>query len=259
MQAFKTKQKNTRPANAAFPGMKGYTSLQHQKVRSIIQRTRTSVTETVTTGRGDEGVTHTTLNEGSAIQPDLTRTQSLGAGSPASSPAAGSHHCVPTVIRSNLPSGHIAARASGGKFDAPFDMTADFSAPIPCSGRCGEYRQFVSGYFQLNGTDLVHQLCSNTLSRTTEHEDCLSSGGTTYKYGYHSIPFANSRFTNPDQATGFSYRGHDAPGYNLSTLPSGSMLNYNLSFRGELVDACDSDRQLQTSSTWTAGGTYTVP
>jgi hypothetical protein len=174
-------------------------------------------------------------------------------------PLAPSHFCVPAVVKSSLPSGHIAAKVSGGRFAAPCDMTADFETPIPCNGVCGEYRQFVSGYSQVNGTDIVHPLCSNNMSQTKEYEDCLSVGGTTLKYGYHSIPFNNSKFSNPDQATGWSYRGHDAPGFNLAPFPKGTVLNWKLSFRGELVDACDGDKPLQPSATWTAGGSYTVP
>jgi hypothetical protein len=170
-----------------------------------------------------------------------------------------SHSCVPSLLRSSLPTGHIPATASGGRFAAPFAMTADFQNPVPCNGICGEYRQFVSGFSQVNGTDIVHPLCSNNLSRTTEHEDCLTSGGRDLRYGYHSIAFPNSRFINPDQATGSSYRGADSPGFNLAGFSSGDVLNWQLNFRGEWVDACDSDHSIVPSTRWTAGGTYTVP
>lgn len=137
-------------------------------------------------------------------------------------------------------------------------MTADFDFPIPCSGFCGEYRQFVSGFSQVGGTDIVHPLCSNNMSRTTEHEDCSTQGGRDLKYGYHAIPFPTSRFQNPDQATGTDYRGFDSPGFNLGGFASGTVLNWKLSFRGVFVDACDGDRPLRPASTWTAGGTHTV-
>ena len=215
---------------------------------------------TITTGENDEGIFQTGVNDGSDASSSSFNTQDLGNGGTTPGPVTGpSHSCVPTVVSSSLPSGHIAATVSGGRFAAPFDMSADFDTPIPCNGICGEYRQFVSGYSQVNGTDIVHPLCGNNMSRTTEHEDCLTSGGTNYKYGYHSIPFTNSRFTNPDQATGWSYRGHDAPGFNLASFSSGTVLNWHLNFRGELVDACDNDNPIQPSATWTAGGTYTVP
>jgi hypothetical protein len=138
-------------------------------------------------------------------------------------------------------------------------MTADFDYNIPCTGGCGEYRQSVRGYMQENGTDITFPLCSNTLSRTTWHEDCLTTGGRDLKYGYHSIAFPTSRFINPDQATGNSYRGADSPGSPpFSAFPSGTTLAYRLEFQGTWVDACDSDRSLSSSS-WSVGGSYTVP
>jgi hypothetical protein len=215
----------------------------------------------LTTGNDDEEMFQTAVDTAPI---NLFDTELLGPVGSTPGPTVGPsiaarHYCVPTVVSSSLPSGHIAATVSGGRFAAPFTMTADFETPIPCNGICGEYRQFVSGYSQVNGTDIVHPLCSNNMSRTTEYEDCKSSGGTTLKYGYHSIPFSTSRFTNPDQATGWSYRGYDAPGFNLASFPSGTVLNWNLSFRGELVDACDGDTPLQSSATWTAGGSHTIP
>lgn len=215
----------------------------------------------LTPGNDDERMFQTAGEDASAIPANAFHTQFPGPLGPTPGPFAPpgpSHQCVPTVRNSNLPSGHIAATVSGGRFAAPFRMQADFDTPIPCNGVCGEYRQFVKGYSQVNGTDIVHPLCGNNMSRTTEHEDCLTSGSTNLMYGYHTIPFSTSRFTNPDQATGWSYRGFDAPGFNLASFPSGTVLNWNLTFRGELVDACDGDRQLQPSTTWTAGGTHTV-
>jgi hypothetical protein len=216
---------------------------------------------TLTTGNDDEGMVQTVISGAGPAQLNASQTL-FDDGTPlgpfGGTPVAPAHPCVPSVLSSSsLPSGHIAASVNGGKFGAPFVMNADFSNPIPCNGVCGEYRQFVSGFFSLNGTDVVHALCGNSLSRTTEHEDCLTSGGTTLKYGYHSIAFTNSQFSNPDQATGSSFRGRDAPGFRLASLSSGDVLNFSLSFRGVLVDACDSDRALSTSS-WTAGGSHTV-
>jgi hypothetical protein len=214
----------------------------------------------LTTGSDDEGMFQSADNAAGKEHANAFNTQGPGGTNlgPFGGPPAGPRHsCVPTIVTSNLPTGHIAATVHGGRFDAPFVMTAEFNTPIPCNGVCGEYRQFVSGFSQVNGTDLIHPLCSNNMSRTTEFEDCLSTGGTDLKYGYHSISFSNSHFSNPDQATGWSFRGADAPGFNLAAFSSGDVLNWHLSFRGELVDACDGARSLQ-STTWTAGGTHTV-
>jgi hypothetical protein len=212
------------------------------------------------TGNDDEGMVRTATGGAEHVGANATRTQLVDPGTlgpVGGAPAAPAHPCVPSIVSSSIPSGHIAATVNGDWFHAPFVMNADFETPIPCNGICGEYRQFVSGFFSVNGTDLVHALCGNSLSRTTEYEDCATIGGTTYKYGYHSIGFATSRFSNPDQATGWTFRGSDAPGFNLTSFSSGDVLDYSLTFRGDLVDACDADRVLSTS-TWTAGGSHTV-
>lgn len=202
---------------------------------------------TVSTGEGEQG--WRTTNGGSG-----------GGQTPQPAPAqASQNHCVPRIINSSLPSGHITATTNTGRLSAPFDMTADFDFNIPCTGFCGEYRQFVRGFMQENGSDVAFSLCSNTMSRTAWHEDCVTETGTNYKYGYHSLPFPNSNFTNPDQATGESYRGHDDPGSPpFSAFASGTTLAYQLEFQGKWVDACDNDRAV-SSSTWTVGGSHTVP
>ena len=96
------------------------------------------------------------------------------------------------------------------------------------------------------------------MSATTWYEDCLTRGGTDLKYGYHSIPFATSKFTNPDQATGCTFNGTDYPGFPLAGRTSGDVLEMHLEFQGKLVDASDGDREL-TSSAWSVEGTGTVP
>ena len=183
------------------------------------------------------------------LSPEATETQAI---------APPSHTCAPTGSFTSIPAGTIPAVFGSGKFGASFDMKASFSAPIPCNCSCGEYRQFVRGYFNYNGSDLTHNLCSNTLSRTTWHEDCVTSGGTDLKYGYHSIPFATSKYKNPDQATGCDFEGFDFPGFSVGSLSSGDTLEMHLEFEGKLVDACDGDKQLKSSS-WTVEGSGTVP
>lgn len=168
------------------------------------------------------------------------------------------HHCAPTGRFTAIPSGTLPARFSPTSFGASFRMNAEFETPIPCTCRCGEYRQFVRGFANLNGTPVVHRLCAETMSPTTWHEDCLTSGGTDLKYGYHSIPFANSRFTNPDQEGGCTFNGFDAPGFPLAGRSSGDRLELHLEFYGQLVDACDGNREL-TSSSWTVEGSGVVP
>ncbi|MBV9301616.1 MAG: DUF4157 domain-containing protein [Acidobacteriaceae bacterium] len=167
-------------------------------------------------------------------------------------------HCTPTASFGSIPSGALTAAFVSGKFGVPFTMVGNFNAPVPCNCVCGEYRQFVRGFFKYNGTTLTHALCSNTMDPTTWNEDCVTAGGTDLKYGYHSIPFATSKFSNPDQATGCTFNGFDFPGFKASSLSSGDTVQMHLEFQGKLVDACNGDAQLAASS-WTVDGTGTAP
>jgi Domain of unknown function (DUF4157) len=165
--------------------------------------------------------------------------------------------CKVTGAFSSIPSGNVPATLSGTKLGAKFDMTGDFTPAVPeCNNcACGEYRQYVKGAFKVNGTTHTHALCGTNLSETTMQEDCARVGGTDYKYGYRNNPFPNSKFTNSDQTTGCRFEGHDEPGLSAG---SGAVLSVDLEFRGELIDTCDGNKVL-ASSTWTVKGTATVP
>jgi hypothetical protein len=208
-------------------------------------------TEFVTANSSDSSMFHTQAPTAPGPAPGPAPAPGGGGGST-------TNYCSPTGRFTSIPSGTLTATFGSGKFGARFNMKADFDTPIPCTCVCGEYRQFVRGYAKSNGTSVVHRLCSNTMSPTIWYEDCLTSGGTNLKYGYHSIAFATSKFTNPDQATGCTFEGFDYPGFPLSGVSSGDKLEMHLEFIGKLVDACDSDKEL-TSSSWTVEGSGTVP
>ena len=163
--------------------------------------------------------------------------------------------CSVTGSFSSIPSGSVSATLTGSKLGATFSMIGEFTPSIPCNCSCGEYRQYVRGRFKRNGSDVTHALCGSNLDPTTYQEDCGRIGGTDYKYGYRSIPFATSKFTTPDQATGCKFEGYDAPGI---TGSSGDTLEVNLDFRGDLVDTCNGNKVLATSS-WSVTGSATVP
>jgi len=165
------------------------------------------------------------------------------------------NHCALTGSFTNIPSGTLAATLGGNKLGASFSMVGTFNAPIPCTCSAGEYRQYVRGSFTKNGSNVTHALCGTNLHPTTFQEDCGISGGNTYKYGYRSIPFANSKFTSPDQATGCQFNGFDYPGIRGS---SGDTLSVNLDFRGELIDTGMGSAVLASSS-WSVVGSATVP
>ena len=210
--------------------------------------------DSLTVGTEPEGAFETSTGM-NTLQP--FETQSVGAAPVDLAPAPASHSCAPTGRFTSIPSGRIPATFSGGMFGASFRMNGEFDAPIPCTCSCGEYRQLVRGWARVNGTPVVHSLCSNTMHPTTWHEDCKTAGGRDLKYGYRSIRFTNSRFTDPDQATGCTFNGFDAPGFPLASRSSGDRLELHLEFEGCLVDACDGDRILKTSN-WSVEGSGTV-
>ena len=209
---------------------------------------------------GDDpvGVTQTCVSQTGPAQtaepsadPVETRTQVVGPAAPAVG-----NSCSPSSYKfTSIPSGKLTPTYSGGSFGASFDMKAEFETPIPCTCVSGEYRQFVRGWFKANGAKVTHRLCGSDLDAASYQEDCTRIGGTDYKYGYHSIPFATSKFTNPDQATGCNFIGYDRPAITGTT---GDVLEMNLEFIGKLVDASDRDRELKSSS-WSVVGSVTVP
>jgi hypothetical protein len=163
--------------------------------------------------------------------------------------------CSVSGAFSSIPSGAVAATLSGSRLSAAFSMLGSFTPSIPCTCGCGEYRQFVRGTFTKNGAAVTHALCGTNLDPTAFQEDCGIVGGTTYRYGYRSQSFATSKFTNPDQATGCTFEGQDAPGISGA---SGDVLSMNLDFQGKLIDTCNGNSVL-ASSAWTVSGTATVP
>jgi hypothetical protein len=134
-------------------------------------------------------------------------------------------------------------------------MIGEFSPSVPCNCSGGEYRQYVRGRFTSNGSNVTHRLCGTNLHPTNYQEDCGVFGGTTYKYGYRSIKFGNSYFTNPDQATGCRFVGFDRPGIGGA---SGDTVSVNLDFLGGLIDTDNGNRVL-AASMWSVVGSATLP
>lgn len=186
-----------------------------------------------------------------------TRTVDGDGPSDAGVPAGAPPGCNSVTGTANLPSGTLPATLNGGKLGADWNMSADFTGdpPVPAiCGPCGEYRQYVKGTFTKNGSAVRHDLCGTPLDPSNYNEDCGVFGGRQLKYGYHSIQFANSNFSRPDQATGFRWDGYDYPGIRGS---SGDQLGVSLQFMGSLIDTCNG--ATLGGSTWSVEGTATVP
>jgi hypothetical protein len=173
---------------------------------------------------------------------------------PASPSGPAAPACSVTGRFTRIPSGALTARMSGNRLHRAFRMRARFNAPRGCSCSCGEYRQYVKGYFRADGVDVSHTLGpGRTLSRTTFQEDGDLSLGTAY--GYRSSLGTGSRFLS-SQATGCRFQGEDDPG--LANTDSGVALEMNLEFQGDLIDTCNGNAVIATS-TWSVAGTGTTP
>jgi hypothetical protein len=165
--------------------------------------------------------------------------------------------CHGVNVSANLPSATLPATLIGNELGASWNMSADFTGdpndPAIC-GPCGEYRQYVKGTFTKNGSTVHHDLCGTPLDPATYEEDCNTVGSRQMKYGYHSIPFPSTRFSRPDQATGFHWDGFDYPHI---IGESGDELGISLQFQGALVDTCNGVSL--GGSEWAVDGTATVP
>jgi hypothetical protein len=89
---------------------------------------------------------------------------------------------VPGTAR--LPSGRLRARKLMDNLGQPFDMHIEFqNTNDGCDCNCGEYRQYVRGYFKRNGKKELHSLGDGkSLSSTTFQEDVIL--GIDHPYGH---------------------------------------------------------------------------
>jgi Domain of unknown function (DUF4157) len=180
--------------------------------------------------------------------------------------------CGVTGSFDDIPSGDKIATVSGKRLSFRFGMSGSFQPVqaayrdlLECSCSCGEYRQEVRGKFTRAGKcepncgDNYPPICGvATPDPTIFYEDCRPVGSSVVKYGYRSIPLNLSRFVDPDgtpnQATGCVFFGSDSPGIEGK---SGEVLGMDLTFRGRLIDTCNGNKILD-SSTWTVFGTGTI-
>jgi len=141
------------------------------------------------------------------------------------------------VTRENIPENRGGIVNSGGRVNEYFEMNIDWEQPIPttCECRCGEYRQYIKGYFKVNGVKLKKPLWGGAdLEETVYHED---GDGAGTRYGHRSEPESTGDvYNNPNRATGCSFRGWDRPGV---TGPAGTAVDFSLTFKGQTFDTCN--------------------
>lgn len=167
-----------------------------------------------------------------------------------------------SVTRFEVPKDKSACRTEGTHTGQSFRMEIDFG------GTCGncEYRQFIRGYYKVNGVELAHMLPGPANPPRYEpgqpisRVDYLEDGLTPYPgYGPHyghrnEIGAADDIYQSPDRATGCQYRGSDFPG--ISGLRSGDTYDIHLDFKGEVINTAESSTL--RSTTWTVACAGTV-
>jgi outer membrane protein OmpA-like peptidoglycan-associated protein len=174
----------------------------------------------------------------------------------------------------------IDPRKTGDNLIFPFDMQVTFlqepadKSPY-CDCNCGEYRQYVAGYFKRDDAKGVlknHDHWLTTKTKLKPYPDFQEDGQpmrTTatrqehYGHRYRtddarSILKAaatrllasndpNDRFVDPNRQDGCTYHGHDEPGFKAKPNEE---VHFHLWFRGGPVDACNGDREIGDWHAW---------
>jgi len=141
------------------------------------------------------------------------------------------------VSSENIPVSRSGIINSSGWVRESFGMNIDWdSTATNCNCAHGEYRQYIKGYFKINGVEVNKPLYGGAfLSRTTYHED---GDGAGFRYGHRGDTGSTTDiFSNPDRATGCRYRGKDWPGVRG---PTGTAVDFNLVFKGQTYDTSTS-------------------
>jgi len=115
-----------------------------------------------------------------------------------------------------------------------------------CKCACCEYRQYVRGFFIINGQKVNHMLPSGLLDPLIFKEDGLIGVPSGPHYGHRDeIERPSDRYL-PTRQDGCEYQGHDFPGV---SGPPDMTFDFNLEFQGEIIDVCNNNVVLQ-STTW---------
>lgn len=168
-----------------------------------------------------------------AGSPGGVTTPSVPSPTPLTPPSNPKHACV-SKDKEQIPRNQAGITLLQGNVYDSFQMNVDWNNTGPgCDCKCGEYRQYVKGYQKVNGKKQIKTLWGDTvLEEGVFHED----GDGKSRYGHRDDPETSiDKFSNPDRATGCSYRGKDTPG--LAAAP-GTNLDMLLNFKGQTYDVC---------------------
>jgi hypothetical protein len=158
--------------------------------------------------------------------------------------------------------------APTGQFGIGFIVRAQIAPTIRqgCNCRCVEYRQFVKGYFKINGAIQQHSLPNgNNLDPERYFLDGPKNCRDVYGYRvtgnkymlrtayYSNEPSSDEARPNHDE-NGCYFFLSDYP--HLSSRTTGERLEINLGFRGVFLDKCTNTVLIQQE--WTVAGVHTV-
>jgi hypothetical protein len=159
----------------------------------------------------------------------------------------------------------------------PFDMHVAFeNTGDGCDCNCGEYRQYVRGYFRQNGKPVPHTLSGGkNLSRSDFQEDVILNVGHPYghryrarlwdsttgryygtTYGSVGDAFTSDNKNKIDRENGCYYNGVDFPQIELGG--PGEKVEIYLEFEGGPYDDCNKKR-VGTWQSWKLVGKYKTP
>jgi Hemopexin len=154
-------------------------------------------------------------------------------------------------------------------------MKALFTDANPSVPACGEYRQFVRGTFELNGSTVPFILQEHGAPAPIKLRPRPSPGagddnfredgqpasrspfGVDTHYGHRDAPYGNRNILDlylPSRRSGAQYEGRDFAG--MPQGPPGSFFKIDADFRGQLIDVCNGGAVLR-SHEWTV--TCSVP
>lgn len=194
-------------------------------------------------------------------------------------------------LKVNLPGGKKRAAFDGASLSFPFTMRLTFEQEAPdkspyCDCNCGEYRQYVKGYFRRDhGKGVLkewpHLLPGNRLLAPDLFQEdgqyTFLSARSQKRQAFYGHRYVDDRartiikpaarrllaenldtdqFVDPNREDGCTYKGSDKPG--LVGGPN-EELHFHLWFRGGPVDACNGGTEIGEWREWEVIGDRVPP
>lgn len=145
--------------------------------------------------------------------------------------------------------------SDSNRLEGPFTVTAEFSGS---DIEHGEYRQYIRGFFKIDGKKLTYFVCGDIELDEKEYRE----DGCGYKvctaYGHRTCPnYRDDRAIDeylPVRKNGSTFTMLDIPGLGTSGPKKGTTLELQLEFRGVLINM-KSGEELATKE-WEVSGKH---